>query len=168
MPKRRLKLTPPDPDEDQLQASIVNLLHAILISEQVRWTHIAHGGYELSKAARGRLFRLGLQRGFPDLVICYAPGMTLWLEIKTATGCLSPAQRAVHLSLRAMSHNVVIVRRIEDVIKALIEYRVPFRQTRLDGEWYATNVTSQAPGAAEEPAEGHGSGGGVPASQAVG
>lgn len=159
MRKPKLKLTPPDPDEDQLQASIVSLLHAILIAEKVKWTHIAHGGYELSKAARGRLFRLGLQRGFPDLVFCYAPGQTLWMEVKTATGHTSPAQKVMHLSLRAMGHNVVVVRRIEDVIKALIEYRVPFRQARIDGDWYGTIDKGNASVSTQE----HPQGSGIPA-----
>ena len=136
-----LKLTYPDPSEDQLQASIVNLLHAILIPDMVRWTHIAHGGYELTKPARGRLTRLGLQRGFPDLVLCYSPGRTLWMEVKTPTGHLSPAQRMNHIALRMLGHQVVIVRRIEDVVSALMECDVPFRQARLAESYHGTAQT---------------------------
>lgn len=155
MRKPKLKLTPPDPDEDQLQTSIVNLLDAILIGDDVAYTHIAHGGYELSKAARGRLFRLGLHRGFPDLIICYAPGRILWLEVKTHTGHLSPVQRAVHLHLQAMGHAVVVVRRIEDVVKALMEYDVPFRRVRLAEAYGGQTVnTGDAPVSAQEPAQG--------------
>lgn len=126
----RLQLTG-DPNEDQFQASVANLLDAILPDTQVAWTHIAHGGYELSGAARGRLYRLGLKRGFPDLCLCYAPGRTLWIECKTITGRLSIDQKQKHEVLRKAGHNVVVVRRIEEVIAALQLYGVPFRRARL-------------------------------------
>lgn len=153
----KFRLTPPDPNEDQLQESIFHLLERILQPEEALATHFPAGGYHLTPAARARLYRIGLRRGWPDAFICYAPGRILWLEVKTATGNTSPAQRAVHLHLRAMGHNVVIVRRIEDVISALIEYRVPFRQVRIDGDWYDKAVASEAQGAAAQPAQSIGS-----------
>lgn len=139
MPRKKpaFKLTPPDPSEDQFQHAIANLLDSILPADQVAWSHFPAGGYFLSPAARARLYRLGLKRGFPDIVICYAPARILWLEVKTLTGVISPAQRATHLLLRQLGHTVAVVRRIEQVIAVLMEYQVPFRRARLDGEWYA-------------------------------
>lgn len=154
MRKRHFKLTPPDPSEDQFQHSIADLLDRILPEEQVAWTHFPAGGYELSPAARARLYRLGLKRGWPDILICYEPCRSLWLEVKTATGHLSPAQRSMHLRLQAMGHPVVVVRRVEDVIKALMEYSVPFRRVRLAEAYGGQTVTTEAPGAAAEYAQG--------------
>lgn len=151
----RLKLNG-DPSEDQFQESVANLLDAILPADQVVWTHIAHGGYELSGAARGRLMRLGLKRGFPDIVICYKPGRTLWLECKTRTGRVSIDQKQKHALLWVMGHNVVVVRRIEDVISALELHGVPFRKARLDRSYHGANQGDQgtAPGSAEESTQG--------------
>ena len=145
-----LKLVYPDPSEDQLKHSIANLLDAILPEDQVLWSHFPAGGYELTPAARARLYRLGLKRGFPDILLCYSLGRILWLEVKTPTGVVSPAQRKVHLGLKKQGHNVVIVRRIEDVIKALMEYNVPFRRARLAESYHGktTNEPGEAPGTA--------------------
>lgn len=144
-----------DPSEDQFQASVANLLDAILPQGQVAWTHIAHGGYELSGAARGRLYRLGLKRGFPDMVLCYEPGRTLWIECKTVTGRLSIDQKQKHDVLRKAGHNVVVVRRIEEVIAALQLYGVPFRRARLAEVYLGTEVhQGDAKIGAQEPAQG--------------
>lgn len=151
--KRAFKLTPPDPSEDQFQESIANLLDAILPGDQVAWSHFPAGGYFLSPAARARLYRLGLKRGFPDIIICYSQGRVLWLEVKTPTGVISPAQRSMHLLLRQLGHTVVVVRRIEHVIAALMEYHVPFRKARLVESYYAKAIDTGAAqgGAAESP-----------------
>lgn len=152
--KKRFRLTPPDPSEDQFQHSIVNLLDAILLADQVAWSHFPAGGYFLTPAARGRLYRLGLKQGFPDLVICYSMGRVLWLEVKTATGNVSPAQRAMHLLLRRLGHHVVVVRKIEHVIAALLEYGVPFRRNSIAEGYLGTHVASETQGAEESSAQG--------------
>lgn len=147
--RKPFKLTPPDPTEDQFQASIANLLDAILDEERVVWTHVPAGGYLLTPAARARLYRLGLKRGFSDIVICYSLGRTLWMEVKTPTGTLSPAQRLNHLRLGVLGHNVAVVRRIEEVIAALIEYNVPFRKARLAEGYHGVPTTEAVPSAAQ-------------------
>lgn len=147
----KLKLTPPDPSEDRLQESIFHLLERILLPEEALATHFPAGGYHLTPAARARLYRIGLRRGWPDAFICYSFGRILWLEVKTATGTISPAQRENHLRLRALGHKVCVVRRVEDVIAALIEHEVPFKKVRLDGDWYAQTINQgDAPGSAAE------------------
>lgn len=164
MPKKKpFKLVAPDPDEDQCQASIVSLFDRILPEDQVAWSHFPAGGYYLSPAARARLYRLGLKQGWPDLLICYEPCRSLWLEVKTRTGQLRPAQRSMHIRLRAMGHKVVVVRSIEDVIAALMEYGVPFRRARLAESYHGTaqSHTSATSGGTTQPAQGNGSMGGA-------
>lgn len=146
------KLTPPDPSEDQFQKSVADLFDRILDENQVVWSHFPAGGYFLSKAARARLYRLGLKTGFPDIVICYSLGRTLWLECKTYKGVMSPAQRVKHLQLRLMGHQAVVVRCIEDVIAALIEHHVPFRKSSLDRSYHGAAETIPST-AQSEPAE---------------
>lgn len=119
-----------DPDEDQIQKSIADLLDWIL-PEEVAWSHFPAGGYLLSKAAQARLYRLGLKRGFPDLMICYPPKRTLWLEVKAPRGVLSKAQKARHAQLQALGHVVVVVRSVDDALQALWTYGVPIRRARI-------------------------------------
>lgn len=149
------KLAYPDPDEDQFQASVANLLDAILKPEEAIYTHIAHGGYELSKAARARLYRLGLHRGWPDICIAYGTGRMLWLEFKSALGRLSLDQRQRHAQLEALGHVVVVCRWsshwAEDIIATLTRHGVPFRQARLAEGYRGTALnSSNATGGAQE------------------
>lgn len=143
------KLAYPDPDEDQFQASVVHLFDAILRPEEAIYTHIAHGGYELSKAARARLFRLGLKPGWPDIEIRYSEGRSLFLEFKTATGKLSLGQRQRHAQLEALGHVVVVCRWssrwAEDIIAILEKHGVPFRRAQVDGSYlYGTAIDQGA------------------------
>lgn len=137
-----------EPTEDELQASIANLLDWVL-TEDVVWSHFPAGGYELGVAASARLYRLGLKKGFPDIEICYTPGRTLWLEVKTRFGVTSKAQRKKHEQLQAIGHPVVVVRRVEDVLAALETYGVPYKKVRL-AETYS--VKTQAVASANETA----------------
>lgn len=130
------KLRYPDPNEDRFGEAVANLLDAILRPEEAIYTHIGHGGYHLSPAARGRLQRLGLKPGVPDIVIAYKPGRTLWLELKTATGKLSLHQQQKHAQLFVLCHNVVTLKWsqhwAEDLISVLQLHGVPFRKSSLD------------------------------------
>ena len=119
-----------DPDEDALQQSIADLLDWILPAE-IAWSHFPAGGYQLTKAAQARLYRLGLKRGWPDIEIAYSRGRTLRLEVKTRHGRLSRQQEDRIAQLQALGHPVVVVRRVEDVIAALRTYDVPYKRARL-------------------------------------
>lgn len=128
-----------EPDEDALQESIADLLDWILPDEVV-WSHFPAGGYQLSKAAAARLYRLGLKRGIPDICVWYAGGRTLGMEVKTRRGVASTAQKGVHARLQAAGHPVVIVRCVEDVLAALRTYGVPYLKARLAEGYRGTQV----------------------------
>lgn len=162
--QKPFKLTYPDPGEDDLQASIVHMFEAILPKDQVLWTHIAHGGYELTPKARGRLMRLGLKRGFPDLLLAYDQARILWLEIKTHSGILSPDQRLNHALLKMFGHAVEVCRSLDDAIMALIRHGVPHRRNSLSEEYYAKIQSRAAPGDATQSAQG---GGGIVAASSL-
>lgn len=119
-----------DPDEDQIQQSIVDLLKWVL-PDEVAWTHVAHGGYQLTKAASARLYRLGLTKGWPDILLCYGGRKMLWMEVKAPRGALSRAQKDRHAQLQALGHVVVVVRSADDALHAMWNYQVPFKRARL-------------------------------------
>lgn len=140
----KLKLSYPDPSEDELQTSIANLFEVILPKDQVVWTHIAHGGYELSPKARGRLYRLGLKRGFSDFVLAYGLRRVLWMEIKTPTGTLSADQQLNHALLKSLGHPVVVCRSVDDVMRALVEHGVPHRPVTTLEKSYGASQSDQS------------------------
>lgn len=152
--KRRFTMvTPPDPREDELQQAIAQLLDQILIEGQVAWSHFPAGGYQLTPAARARLYRLGLKPGFPDIMILFSQARVLWLEVKTRTGVLSKDQSHMHALLRMLGHTVKVVRSLEDVIGALQQHRVPMRMARLGG-FFGETFTRPETGDAAQPAAG--------------
>jgi hypothetical protein len=56
-----------------------------------------------------------MQRGWPDLLVVLPGGTVLFLEVKTATGRLSPHQIRIHAELKRNDANVYVVRSIEEV-----------------------------------------------------
>jgi hypothetical protein len=125
------KLTPPDPSEDELQATVASLLRYAFNGQPVVWSHFPAGGYGLTRAAAARLYRLGLQAGFPDLLIQWNPGRSLWIEMKTAKGRASDAQKALHPRLEALGFPVHICRSVEDVLEVIRGYDVPMNRVAI-------------------------------------
>jgi hypothetical protein len=58
-----------------------------------------------------QLKRTGLVPGIPDLCI---PELCLWVEMKSLSGRVSPAQAAIHAYLRAIGHTVIVARGFDD------------------------------------------------------
>lgn len=59
--------------------------------------------------------------GLPDLLVVYAPGRHFWLEVKTPTGRVSPAQKAYHKWLEQRGEVVHVVKSVEDAEKISID-----------------------------------------------
>jgi hypothetical protein len=87
---QRLKLSHPEPDEDALHASVAAALNVLLLPP-AQWTTFPCGGYELSAAASARLARLGVRRGWPDILLVHN-GALFGIELKTRTGRLSKSR----------------------------------------------------------------------------
>lgn len=62
----------------------------------------------------------GAKTGFPDLTCISPTGRTVYVEMKSATGKLSPAQIEVHADLRARGCVVVMGRDVASVRDALL------------------------------------------------
>ena len=67
------------------------------------------------KTINGAVIKQGIP-GLPDLLFVGDNGQTVWLEVKTATGRLSPAQERFIDTLYNMDHKAYVVRSVEDAL----------------------------------------------------
>ena len=79
----------------------------------VWWTHVPLGGLR-SKIEAAILRGLGTARGTPDLLI--ADGKAYFLELKSADGRTSDAQRQCHEALRAAGAEVAVAHGIDEAL----------------------------------------------------
>ena len=107
----------------------------IIQRESVQWIRqytpylvyaIPNGG-QRSKVTGGRLKAEGLVTGMPDLHI---PALALFIEMKTATGAVDPAQLKIHDVLRANGQTVEVCRSVDDVMRAVMIEMAPDVPTR--------------------------------------
>jgi hypothetical protein len=61
--------------------------------------------------------------GWPDRMIVYAPGRVIWIEFKTPTGKLRPAQKVRIKQLEAKGHAVTIARSHQEALAAVASAR---------------------------------------------
>ena len=128
--------------EDDLHEQVARAL-AILLPPPVEWTTVPAGGYELSAAARARLFRLGLRPGWPDIIISYHG--IFGIELKTRTGVLSKTrivrtrsggarvvvgQRDMHTRLLASGMRLAVCRSLDGVLSQINAWGIPTREAR--------------------------------------
>ena len=111
-----------DNPEERLQRAVVQLL--MLAYPTLRWRAIPNGEYR-SKRTAGRLKAMGVQPGVADLHITLPGGRSLWIELKSEKGRLSPAQRAFAEAETAIGAEYKICRSIDDVVDVLGRRGVP-------------------------------------------
>lgn len=76
---------------------------------------------------RGAILRgVGVKRGLPDVLVVN-DGRTIWLELKSDKGRVSPEQRECHAALASARSSVSVVRSLDDAIEALQRAGVPLR-----------------------------------------
>src|SRR3954465_12906568 len=86
-PPPKLKLTHPDPSETDLHLAVAVALDMLLLAPAV-WTSFPAGHGQLAPQAAARLYRLGMKRGIPDVLVVHL-GRLHCIELKTHTGRLS-------------------------------------------------------------------------------
>lgn len=138
----RLHLTRPEPDEDELHASVAKALDVLLLTP-AQWTTFPAGGYGLTAAAAARLYRLGLRPGWPDVLISYRG--FFGIELKTRTGTLTRTrikrtrsggariivgQAEMHERLRKSGAQIAICRSLDAVLAQLTAWDIPTRVRR--------------------------------------
>jgi hypothetical protein len=111
-------------DEEDLQRQVCQYLRWSLPAD-AEFFAVPNGGKRHSKAA-ARLVGQGVRAGLPDLCVVYR-GSTIFIELKTARGVLSEAQRQMHRKLGYCGCTVLVCRSLEGVECALRELGVPLR-----------------------------------------
>ncbi|MCG4273917.1 VRR-NUC domain-containing protein [Acetobacter senegalensis] len=109
--------------EDRLHKSIWQQLQHLLPDDAVpqSFENRQNGPIE----GRRRKER-GCLPGWPDMGIVWN-SRTYYIELKTATGRLNPAQKACHARLRAAGAPVAVCRSLEDVLYFLETHDVPLK-----------------------------------------
>ena len=121
MERRRAGAKPGKPKpwkgtERQIQRAILQACDNFLIPEAI----VFHAAQNRLTEREGKFWKaLGVVPGVPDLIFYLPRGVTLGMEIKTPEGRLSPAQRLFHEKLKAMEHNIYVVRSVDEALKVL-------------------------------------------------
>jgi hypothetical protein len=104
-----------------LQTQIVDALKKIL-DYSVCFTAFPAGGGGRIRGAK--LKKAGLTPGWPDIQLIAKDGRYYGMEVKTATGRLSQAQRSLHKRLEDNGCKVVVVRSVEEAMDAVHDWRI--------------------------------------------
>lgn len=109
--------------ETDIEKAITDYLRFALPPDAVSF-HIPQGGFKLSPWELGQLKRAGYVAGIPDRCILWG-GCAYFLECKGPRGRLSPAQEEMFIRIETAGCEVAVVRSVEDVERALTEWRIP-------------------------------------------
>ena len=112
--------------EDALQIAVAKFLHHALPADAI-YTGIEHAGKSSIIAGAIRKAK-GIRRGLPDLLVWYR-GRHFGIELKTATGVQSDAQREFARAMVANGFGYHVCRSIEAVEAAVASYQIPLRAT---------------------------------------
>jgi VRR-NUC domain len=113
--------------EARIQAAIVEWVRTV--APGVLIFAVPNGGLR-SKAEAARRKWTGVVAGIPDLIVITPICRVFFLEVKTAAGRLSEDQRAIFDLLVAMGTPRAIVRSIDDVRRAFVEWGIETREAR--------------------------------------
>lgn len=113
--------------EEALQRAVARYLDLALPDDAVSF-HVPNGGGR-TKAEGGALKAQGVKAGIPDHLVIHA-GRPLFIELKTASGRVTPQQREMHDGLIHAGAKVAVCRSIEDVADFLRSFDVPLRAAR--------------------------------------
>jgi hypothetical protein len=111
-------------EETRLQCAVVDFLRRVC-PDCLTW-HAANGGRRTQETAR-LMKRLGVLPGVFDLVVL-APGPFVgFIECKSGTGRLSDDQEWFRSELIKMGFQYCVVRSLDDVKAAILQWRLPNR-----------------------------------------
>jgi hypothetical protein len=109
--------------EAALHRQVAKFLDAALCPE-VFWTTIDHagGGKVLGAQRKAR----GARKGIPDVLLVHQ-SKAFWIELKTAKGRVSEAQKEVGGHLVIAGCPVTVARSLEEVQSAVLKWDLPLR-----------------------------------------
>ena len=110
-------IPPPQPSEYQLHVAVVDTVRRFI---QPGWlfTHIA-SGEKRDPVTAGRLKRMGVVPGFPDLAFFGPNGQVCWIELKARGGRLSKEQAEIASHLVAAGHGYLLSADYRDIVETL-------------------------------------------------
>jgi hypothetical protein len=114
--------------EQELHFAVMDFLKLCLLPPAFPF-HIPNGGLRLRSEA-GKLKRMGVQAGMPDIAVVYPFGQILFIELKAPKGILSDAQKAVHATIDATGAEIYVCKSLDDVQQALERAGVQTRIAR--------------------------------------
>jgi hypothetical protein len=114
--------------EDDLQRQICQFL-AVALPPDATYFHIPNGGLR-SKRQAARLKGLGVMAGISDLCVIYR-GRAFFLELKSARGVMSAAQKEMARKLNYCGAAVMLCRSVDEVEQQLRESCIPLRASVL-------------------------------------
>lgn len=116
--------------EGPIQRSIIAWLRVVMPDAIVH--HSANESHLKGKAAMlasVRKKRDGMRPGFPDLIVLpFANVGAIFFEVKAPGNYTQQNQDAMIADMRALGYRVAVVRSIDDVRAALVEWGVGFRE----------------------------------------
>lgn len=87
--------------EEALQRAVASYLDVKAKEHGFIWFHCPNSIWT-SKSQAGRHKAMGMKAGVPDIIVIMHGGKSIFIELKTATGRLSPAQKEFHTKLNAL------------------------------------------------------------------
>jgi len=136
MKRRRSIKTGEKTTRNRIEESIHRQIadHLLLVLDpSVVWTSVEVSNQQGGLAGeikQGRLNRKGVKAGWPDIQLLYQRAgelAFLALEVKSPTGRQQENQKVIEARLEAVGAFYTIVRSIDDVRDALMEYGVPHK-----------------------------------------
>ena len=85
---------------------------------------------KVSRSIRARMkaASLGTMRGWPDLQVCLRYGATVYFEVKSPSGRVTPDQAAIGAALMDLGNHWAVVRSVDDVRECLAEWGIKTRE----------------------------------------
>lgn len=113
-------------DEDRLSIDVATMLRVATLEGRLKaaWTHIPHeaaGKGRFAAIYMAKAKALGLIKGSTDFVFVGTSGGG-WIELKTPTGSMSPAQRDFREWCRIAAVNHAVCKSVDDVVDYLISW----------------------------------------------
>lgn len=140
MNSRAFTLRAPVPYEDDIHAQVAKALDLLLLPP-AQWTTFPAGNVPLPPQFAAKLARLGLKRGWPDILVVYGSvyGIELKREgqsmsrtrtVRTKRGALRvlEGQKDVFPRLRGAGMKIEVCYSIDDVLAALKNWDIPMRR----------------------------------------
>jgi hypothetical protein len=107
--------------EHQLQVQVAAYLDSALPTRGCFWTSIDSAGR--GAIAGAHMKRRGVKRGTADIMIVSdhrKPSSTIWVELKSATGRLTPEQKIFRDCVEQAGHLYMVARSVETVAIMLV------------------------------------------------